>query len=402
MRIVHDSEMNVPLKVWDDGVPMEPSAILQMRQVCMLPCVAGAALMPDGHSGRGGAVGAVVATRRAVVPGLVGVDIGCGMSCVRTTLTASQLPDNANQLMYDHVAKILPVGAADKKKTGNWSKIPTYVNNAWKELELGFKNVVRRHGRAAIASPEEQLGTLGGGNHLVSINLDESDNVWILLHSGSRGVGNRIGTHFIELARRDMERQNRQLPANHDLAYFEEGNEHFNDYFDAMLWAQEYARVNRQMIMRTVLDAISKSGLPRFKVTDEAINIHHNYCSVEIHSGESLYITRKGAVNAGSGVLGIIPGCMGGVSYIVRGKGNAESYESSSHGAGRVLSRGDAKKQITLEMHRKATEGVACRKDSGVLDESPAAYKNIDAVMAAQSDLVDIVHKLQEITNIKG
>jgi tRNA-splicing ligase RtcB len=392
----------VPIWAWTKGVPFEAGAKLQLIQTALLPIVFDhIAVMPDVHFGRGSTVGSVIPTLKAIIPACVGVDIGCGMVAVRTSLTAEHLQDNADKLLFDHISKAVPVGSGTKTKDGQWDKVPGYVNNAWVDLQPGFEEVVGRHGRSRIAPVVEQLGTLGGGNHFIEVCLDEEQRVWFMLHSGSRGVGNKIGTHFTELAKKDMERLNRRLP-NKDLAYFEEGSEHFNDYVKAVSWCQEYARINRDLMLRTVVDAVRKSGIPKFTLTDEAVNCHHNYVQIENHYGQDIYVTRKGAVSARDGELGIIPGSMGDKSYIVRGKGNKESFHSCSHGAGRVMSRGDAKRSITLDQHRKATEGVACRKDKDMIDESPAAYKRIDEVMAAQSDLVDIVHTLKQICCVKG
>jgi tRNA-splicing ligase RtcB len=391
----------VPILAWTKGVVFEPGAKIQLIQTGMLPIIyRHIAVMPDVHFGRGSTVGSVIPTLRAIIPGAVGVDLGCGMIAVRTSLMASQLPDNADKLLFDHISAAVPHGSAKKNNVGNWSKIPGYVNNAWSKLAPRFNEIIRRHGRSDIAPCEAQLGTLGGGNHFISICLDEIQNIWIVLHSGSRGIGNKIGTYFTELAKKNAEKMCYSLP-NKDLAYFEEGSEYFNNYIDAMLWAQKYAQVNRELILRTTLDAINKSNLPRFTLTEET-NIHHNYAQKEIHFEQEVWITRKGATSAKLDEIGIIPGCMAGTIYITKGKGNPDSFCSCSHGAGRIMSRGDAKRSITLEQHRIATKNTACRQDRDVIDESPAAYKDINAVMAAQADLVDIVHTLHEIVNIKG
>jgi tRNA-splicing ligase RtcB len=246
------------------------------------------------------------------------------------------------------------------------------------------------------------LGTLGTGNHFVEVCLDETETVWFMLHSGSRGAGNRIGSYFIELAKQDMRKLFVNLP-DEDLAYFPEGTEHFNDYFQAVGWAQDYARANRDLLMLQVVDAVRNSGeVPPFNAEVQAINCHHNYVTGETHYGEDVLVTRKGAVRAREGDLGIIPGSMGARSYIVRGKGNPESFHSCSHGAGRAMSRNEAKKRFTVDDHIRMTEGVECRKDKDVIDETPAAYKPIEAVMAAQADLVDIVHTLRQVVCVKG
>jgi tRNA-splicing ligase RtcB len=392
----------VPIYAWTKGVLFEAGAKLQLLQTAQLDFIHDhIAVMPDVHYGRGSTVGSVIPTLKAIIPAAVGVDIGCGMVAVRTSLTADRLPSNVGELLFDHISAAVPVGSAAESKKGQWDKIPGYVNQAWGKLQPGFEEVVGRHGRSRIAPVENQLGTLGGGNHFIEICLDEEQQVWIMLHSGSRGVGNKIGTHFTELAKKDMERLGIGLP-NRDLAYFKEGSEHFDEYVQAVHWCQEYARTNRDLMLRTVVDTMRKSGLPKFTLTDEAVNCHHNYVQLEDHFGERVWVTRKGAVSAQKDQLGIIPGSMGAKSFIVRGKGNPQSFNSCAHGAGRQMSRGDAKRQITLSEHREATEGIACRKDKGVIDESPRAYKSIDEVMVAQDSLVDIIHTLKQFCCVKG
>lgn len=392
---------NVPIKAWTVGVPFENGAKTQLRYTAMLPCVGPhVAVMPDVHAGIGSTVGSVIPTRKAIIPAAVGVDIGCGMIAVRTTLTSHQVSDNAQDL-FEAIAAAIPHGGERGKETGNWTRIPDSSKKEWERLQPGFRKIVEKHGRASSRSVESQLGTLGGGNHFVEVCLDESDHVWFMLHSGSRGVGNKIGSHFIELAKKDMDRLDRRLP-NRDLAYLEEGTEHFDDYVEAVSWAQDYARTNRDVMLEQLVRAVRKLLPVKFTLTEEAINCHHNYVQKEQHFGEDLYVTRKGAVSARAGELGIIPGSMGTRSYIVRGLGNPDSFHSCSHGAGRVMPRGVAKQTITLEQHREATMGVACRKDRDVIDESPAAYKNIDVVMEAQKDLVEVVHQLKQIVCVKG
>jgi len=392
---------NVSIKSWTVGVPFEEQAKTQLRQTAMLPFVGPhVAVMPDVHLGIGSTVGSVIPTRRAIIPAAVGVDIGCGMVAVRTTLTSHQVSENAKDL-FEALSKAVPHGSGKSSEVGNWDRIPHSAKKEWERLQPGFRKIVDKHGRASSRSVESQLGTLGGGNHFVEVCLDGQDQVWLMLHSGSRGVGNKIGSHFIELAKKDMERLDRRLP-NRDLAYFEEGSEHFQDYVEAVGWAQDYARTNRDVMLEQAVRAVRKLVPVKFQLTDEAINCHHNYVSRETHFGEDLFVTRKGAVSARDGELGIIPGSMGTRSYIVRGKGNADSFHSCSHGAGRVMARGVAKQSITLEMHRDATAGVECRKDRDVIDESPAAYKDIDAVMQAQQDLVEVVHVLKQIVCVKG
>ncbi|MCJ8344758.1 RtcB family protein, partial [bacterium] len=267
----------------------------------------------------------------------------------------------------------------------------------------GYDQILSKYPKLSRKNNQmNQLGTLGGGNHFVEVCLDENDTVWFMLHSGSRGIGNRIGTYFVQLAKEDMERQNKNLP-DKNLAYFEEGSDYFRDYVQAVSWAQNYASVNRNIMMDALIEAVSNTrGVPKFICMQEAINCHHNYISLENHFGKDVYVTRKGAVKAGLGDMGIIPGSMGAKSFIVRGKGNKDSFCSCSHGAGRVMSRTQAKKLITVDQHKEDTRGVECKKDESVLDESPKAYKDIEKVMEAQEDLVEIVYTLKQIVCVKG
>lgn len=392
----------VPIKRWTRGVPIEPEAIRQLENVARLPIVFHhVAAMPDVHFGIGATVGSVIPTLKAIIPAAVGVDIGCGMMAAKTTLVANDLPDNLAPLR-DAIERAVPHGRRPgARDPGAWHKAPPRVDRAWSALEKGFDAIVRDYPKLAKTNHHNHLGTLGGGNHFIEVCLDEAGAVWVMLHSGSRGVGNAIGTLFIELAKQDAMRNDVHLP-DRDLAYFAEGAEHFDDYVRAVEWAQRYAAVNRQVMMERVLDAMKKVIPKRFRSHVEAVNCHHNYVQRERHFGEDVFVTRKGAVSAKEGELGIIPGSMGARSYIVRGRGNPESFMSCSHGAGRTMSRGEAKRRFTLEEHRAATEGVECRKDREVLDETPAAYKDIDAVMAAQRDLVEVVHTLKQVVCVKG
>jgi tRNA-splicing ligase RtcB len=403
---LHDAPYGgVPIKTWTRGVPLEPEALQQLTNIARMPIVGPwVAAMPDVHLGIGATVGSVIPTVGAVIPAAVGVDIGCGMMAVETTLTAKDLPDSLGP-MRNTIERGVPHGRGKhggKGDKGSWSAIPNRVNDVWAELEPGWKRIIAKHPAVTNVNHIVHLGTLGTGNHFIEVCLDERDRVWFMLHSGSRGVGNRIGSYFIELAKKDMQHHIHNVP-DADLAYFSEGTEHFDDYVEAVSWAQSFARHNRELMMHAVLDSVRRlKGIPPFQMAKVAVNCHHNYVSREHHYGKDLLVTRKGAVRAGAGELGIIPGSMGARSYIVRGKGNAEAFESCSHGAGRVMSRTAAKKLFTLDDHRKATEGVECRKDKDVIDETPAAYKDIDAVMAAQSDLVDIVHTLKQVVCVKG
>jgi tRNA-splicing ligase RtcB len=399
------SEGGVPIKAWIDGVPFDDKAGDQLRNVARLPIVhKWIAAMPDVHWGIGATVGSVIPTADAIIPAAVGVDIGCGMMAVRTTLKAADLPDDLKTVRAA-IEKAVPHGRTDrggKGDRGSWGRAPAPAENAWKRLASGYREIIQRHPRLDRGRTYEQLGTLGTGNHFIEVCLDESGAVWVMLHSGSRGAGNRIGTYFIDLAKKDMRHHVKNLP-DADLAYFAEGAEHFGDYVFAVEWAQTFARTNRDLMMEAILEAMRRcKALPRFKLDEFAVNCHHNYVAREEHYGREVFVTRKGAVRAGLGDLGIIPGSMGARSFIVRGKGNPESFCSCSHGAGRALSRTEAKRRYTVADHERMTEGVECRKDAAVIDETPAAYKPIDAVMAAQRDLVEIVHTLKQVVCVKG
>ena len=396
-------EGGVPIKMWTRGVPVEDEARAQLANTAKMPFIfSHLAAMPDVHLGLGATVGSVVATKGAIIPAAVGVDIGCGMMAAQTTLKASDLPDSLAGLRA-HIERAVPHGFENvpgRYAKGSWKVAPNSVISRWRELGPRFEAILSKHPRLDTRSPQDQLGTLGGGNHFIEVCLDAGGMVWVMLHSGSRGVGNRIGQHFIELAREDMRRHFINLP-DRDLAYLVEGTQHFDDYVEAMQWAQDYAAENRHAMMEAVLRVLREEVRP-FALGDVAVNCHHNYTTRERHFGEDVLVTRKGAVRAGRGELGIIPGSMGARSYIVRGLGNPESFESCSHGAGRTMSRTAARKRFTLADHAAATKGVECRKDADVLDETPAAYKDIDAVMEAQRDLVDVVATLKQILCVKG
>ena len=396
----------VPIKAWTRGVPVEDVALKQLRETASLPIIwPHLAVMPDVHWGMGATVGSVVPTAGAIVPAAVGVDIGCGMCAVRTPLTSSALGENG-QAIFDALSLAIPHGRTDDgglNDSGAWgSSIPADVRYAWETLRDSYERDV------GLERPREraprQLGTLGTGNHFVEVCLDESDHVWLMLHSGSRGVGNAIGSTFIAAAKKRCDAEGFKLP-NRDLAWLPEGTPEFDAYVKAVGWAQDYARVNRDVMLARALDklrAIDADNPEWSWLQTNAINCHHNYVNRETHFGRDLWITRKGAVSAKHGELGIIPGSMGTRSFIVRGLGNADSFHTCSHGAGRVMSRGAAKRAITLEQHAEDTAGVICRKDADVLDESPRAYKNVDDVMAAQADLVEVVHTLKQAICVKG
>jgi tRNA-splicing ligase RtcB len=393
----------VPIKAWTRGVDIEAQARKQLENLAKLPIIyRHVAVMPDVHFGIGATVGSVVPTEGAIIPAAVGVDIGCGMMAVETSLTASLLPDNLKSLRTA-IEKAVPHGRTEngrKGDRGSWHRVPAATSEAWKALSPEYATLVDKHPKLGQGNDVNQLGTLGTGNHFIEVCLDERDKVWFMLHSGSRGVGNRIGSFFIELAKRDMQRHVKDLP-DRDLSYLTEGTEHFDDYVMAVDWAQRYAMTNRTLMMDAVI-AAARAELPPFELGELAVNCHHNYVTKEHHFGKEVFVTRKGAVRARLGDLGIIPGSMGARSFIVRGKGEAESFHSCSHGAGRAMSRGEAKRRFTLADHAKATEGIECRKDSDVIDETPMAYKPIDKVMAAQAELVDIAHELRQVVCVKG
>ncbi len=398
------SGTHVPVKMWTRGVPVEDVARTQLQNVASLPIVhPWVAAMPDVHWGRGATVGSVIPTRHAIIPAAVGVDLGCGMMAVRTSLTSQRLPDQLLGVRAT-IERAVPHGRTvgrGKRDNGAWGQPPRPVLDAWsRALAEDFERICAKHPKIEGANHLVHLGTLGTGNHFIELCLDEADRVWVMLHSGSRGVGNRIGSYFIELAKNEVKRWDVHVP-DVDLAYLREGTEHFDDYVEAVDWAQRFARENRAQMMRATLAALS-AELGAFEAGDLAVNCHHNYVAKEHHHGADLWITRKGAVRAGRGELGIIPGSMGTRSYIVRGKGNEDSFCSCSHGAGRAMSRAEAKRRFTLDDHRRATAGVECRKDADVIDETPLAYKDIDAVMAAQTDLVDVVHTLRQVVCVKG
>ena len=395
----------VPIKAWVDGVPADQGAIKQLRNVASLPIIhSHVAAMPDVHWGIGATVGSVIPTKGAIIPAAVGVDIGCGMMAVRTSLTASDLPDNLAEIRSS-IERAVPHGRTDqggKNDRGSWSNVPAKHSDLWRKLRGEYERITDRHPKLLRGRTAEHLGTLGSGNHFIEVCLDEAQRVWVMLHSGSRGVGNRIGSHFIQLAKKDMSKHLHNLP-DKDLAYFTEGAEHFDDYVFAVDWAQRFARHNRDLMMSQTLEALAKTKLlPKFTHGEVAVNCHHNYVQKETHYGEEVFVTRKGAVSARLDQFGIIPGSMGARSFIVKGKGNGESFQSCSHGAGRAMSRGEAKRRYTVADHERATEGVECRKDAAVIDETPMAYKDIDAVMAAQQDLVEVVHTLKQVVCVKG
>ena len=400
------SQTGVPVKAWTKGVQLEDAARQQLLNAAQLPFVfKWIAAMPDVHWGIGATVGSVIPTKGAIIPAAVGVDIGCGMMAVQTSLNARDLPDNLKGIRTA-IETAVPHGRTNRGGAGDrgaWRDIPARNREVWLEtLKARYDAILAKHPKLDRGNHANHLGTLGTGNHFIEVCVDESDAVWFMLHSGSRGVGNRMGSYFIELAKKDMTKFFVNLP-DIDLAYFPERTEHFDDYVEAVEWAQDYARRNRDLMMEQTIGAVRNSGeAPPFDAELKAINCHHNYVARESHYGENVLVTRKGAVRAREGDMGIIPGSMGARSYIVRGKGNPESFSSCSHGAGRAMSRNEAKRRFTVEDHVRMTAGVECRKDQDVIDETPAAYKPIDAVMAAQADLVEIVHTLRQVVCVKG
>ena len=403
-EVLHEPGSTVPIKMWTRGVPVDEASKRQLINTASMPFIyRWLAVMPDVHYGKGSTIGSVIPTRGAIIPAAVGVDIGCGMMAVRTSLTASDLPDDLAPVRAA-LEKAVPHGRTtgrSKRDKGAWGDLPSATEEAWTALAPGFKAIVDKHPKLAKSNTASHLGTLGTGNHFLEVCLDQEDRVWLMLHSGSRGVGNMIGSYFIERAKEDMRQFFVNLP-DKDLAYFPEGTPNFADYWEAVDWAQRFASQNRQVMMRHAVDALSGAIPKPFEAHLEAVNCHHNYVAREEHFGEEVLVTRKGAVRAAEGVMGIIPGSMGAKSFIVRGRGDTESFCSCSHGAGRVMSRTEAKRQFTVADHIAATAGVECRKDADVIDETPRAYKDIDAVMAAQAALVEIVHTLRQVVCVKG
>lgn len=399
-----EAENRAPIKMWTHGVPVEPEAREQLLNTAKMPFIfKHLAVMPDVHLGKGSTIGSVIPTKGAIIPAAVGVDIGCGMIAVRTSLTASDLPDNLSGLRST-IEQAVPHGRTNtrsRRDKGAWSTPPEEVDGHWSQLAPRFKCLTDKYPKLLKTNNHQHLGTLGTGNHFIEICLDEQQRVWVMLHSGSRGVGNAIGNLFIALAQKDMQQHMANLP-DKNLAYFQEGSQHYDDYIEAVEWAQDFARHNREVMMSRVLAALSRIVSKPFMTQQEAVNCHHNYVQQETHFGEEVLVTRKGAVSAQKGQMGIIPGSMGAKSFIVRGLGNEQSFCSCSHGAGRSMSRTAAKNRFTVEDQIRATAHVECRKDSEVIDEIPMAYKDIDAVMAAQSSLVEIVHTLRQVVCVKG
>jgi tRNA-splicing ligase RtcB len=399
-------EGGAPVKIWTNDV--EESALKQLHNLSKLPFIhKHIAVMPDCHWGLGSTVGSVIPTIKAIVPAAVGVDIGCGMVAAKLDLKPEQLPDSLTELR-SAIEAAIPHGRTDnggQNDRGAWHDVPEDVAIQYRKLGTDRRLVeinerepqaLNRHVNA-----ERHLGTLGTGNHFVELCVDKEDGVWLMLHSGSRGIGNRLGTYFIAKAKEEMERWHIRLP-DQDLAYLPEGSQYFGLYWKAVSWCQDFAFINRALMMRAATSAVERVLSRQSLVTATAVNCHHNYVAIENHFGQNVYVTRKGAVRAREGDMGIIPGSMGARSFIVRGKGNPESFCSCSHGAGRKMSRGAAKKMFTVEDLKAQTAGVECRKDADVIDEIPGAYKSIQEVMDNQSDLVEIVAELRQVLCVKG
>ena len=406
MKQVYSGE-RVHAKIWTDHV--EDTAMEQIENLCKLPFIhKHVAIMPDVHCGYGSTVGSVIPTKGAIIPAAVGVDIGCGMMAVKIE---ADIPDNLSKVR-SAIEAAIPHGRSnhggpdDVGAWENWDALPTQIQTAWNTMSRTVEwTFIKEKYPELIAGRRgvntfRHLGTLGTGNHFIELCMDENQEPWVMLHSGSRGIGNRIGTFFIQLAKEEMKRWFCNVP-DADLSYFPEGTVHFDAYRKAVHWAQEYARINRELMMDQVMMALAKI-MPGLFVTKTAVNCHHNYGERENHFGANVWVTRKGAVRARKGDLGIIPGSMGTRSYIVEGLGNKDSFNSCSHGAGRVMSRTKARNKFTIEDLKAQTEGVECRKDIDVIDEIPGAYKDIDEVMANQSDLVKPIHTLRQIVCVKG
>lgn len=411
MSYEHIEGEKVPIKAWIKGVELEQEAKQQLVNLSALPFIyKHVAAMPDVHVGIGSTIGTVIATERVILPACVGVDLGCGMNAIPLGIDANKLPDNLSSLRSKIEAQI-PHGRTNHGQAGDkgaWNGRDDrfgarIARDLWKSaFKEKFDSILEKHPKiGAQVNHVNHLGSLGTGNHFIELCTDQDDQAWLMLHSGSRGVGNKIGSYFIEKAKEDMKNYFVNLP-DENLAYLPEGSAHFDDYVEAVSWAQDFAKANRKIMTEIILKVLEDELKIPLNVLDALISCHHNYVAKENHFGKNVWITRKGAVRAREGDIAIIPGSMGVGSYIVKGKGNPESFHSCSHGAGRKMSRGKARKDISLEQHLEDTKGIECRKDIDVLDESPAAYKSLDAVMKAQEDLVEIQHKLSPLLCIKG
>ncbi|MEU9132134.1 RtcB family protein [Kitasatospora sp. NPDC048540] len=389
--------VRVPIRMWTDPATVESQAMDQLRNISTLPWLHGLAVMPDVHLGKGATVGSVIAMKGAVCPAAVGVDIGCGMTAVKTSLTAKDLPDDLSRLR-SKIEAAIPVGRGLHSDPVDPGKLHGFATGGWDDFWSRF-DAIAPEVRWKRERAAQQMGSLGSGNHFVEVCVDTTDAVWLMLHSGSRNIGKELAEHHMTVAR--------SLPHNQglidrDLAVFIADTPQMAAYRQDLFWAQEYAKNNRAMMMALFQDVVRRE-FPKAKVAfDEVISCHHNYVAEERYDGVDLLVTRKGAIRAGSGDYGIIPGSMGTGSYIVRGLGNAASFNSASHGAGRKMSRTAAKKRFTARDLAEQTKGVECRKDSGVVDEIPGAYKPIERVIAQQKDLVEVVAQLKQVVCVKG
>ncbi|MEW2634839.1 RtcB family protein [Streptomyces sp. NPDC048389] len=397
MSYVEMQGAKVPIRMWADPTTVEDVAMRQLRNVATLPWIKGLAVMPDVHYGKGATVGSVIAMHGAVCPAAVGVDIGCGMSAVKTSLTANDLPGDLSRLR-SRIEQAIPVGRGMHDEMVDPGQVFGLSAGGWDDLWDRFDTVADavkfRRERAT-----KQMGSLGGGNHFVEVCVDASDSVWLMLHSGSRNIGKELAEYHIGEAQK--------LPHNQglvdrDLAVFVSETPQMAAYRNDLFWAQEYAKYNRAVMMGLLKEVVRKE-FRKAKVTfEQEISCHHNYVAQERYEGMDLLVTRKGAIRAGSGDFGIIPGSMGTGSYIVKGLGNEASFNSASHGAGRKMSRNAAKRRFTARDLEEQTRGVECRKDSGVVDEIPGAYKPIEQVIDQQRDLVEVVAKLKQVVCVKG
>jgi tRNA-splicing ligase RtcB len=386
----------VPVKTWTHVHEIESVALDQLKNVAALPIVVHhVAVMPDVHFGKGATVGSVIATKGGVSPAAVGVDIGCGMQACRTSLKASDLPDSLKDIRHQ-IERDIPTGFNSHKDLQHLKRLSLELNNDFVLLFAEFQNL-DKHVHNLLGKAQQQVGSLGGGNHFIELCLDEHQNVWLMLHSGSRNIGKELAEIHISKAKELT--HNQRLP-DRDLAYFLSDTDELKAYRRDLFWAQRYAKLNRKIMFALYKNAITRF-FPEVQF-EESIDCHHNYVAEEVHFGDHVFVTRKGAIFAGEGALGICPGSMGTRSYIVRGKGNPDSFNSAAHGAGRRMSRGKAKKSFTLTDLENQTSGVECRKDSGVLDEIPGAYKEIDVVMANQSNLVGVEATLKQVLCVKG
>lgn len=400
---LRDVEGGAPLKLWTQGVHLAENALQQLESTARLPIIFGhIAVMPDVHYGKGATIGSVIATKGAIIPAAVGVDIGCGMQAVQTDLHKDQLQGRWDEVRRA-IERAIPHGRSRRGGRGDrgaWGNLPDAVQSAWDKRDLGKRYALITSDDAELKTPNNvcHLGTLGTGNHFIEICFDRGDRIWLMLHSGSRGPGARIADAFMARAAKEARAKNLNLP-HADLAYLSEGTESFERYICAMLWAQDFAKANRDLMMDNALNVLR--SITDFSITFRH-DCHHNFSSLETHFGESVWVTRKGATRARHGEWGIIPGSMGTGSYIVQGLGNSESYSSCSHGAGRMMSRTVARGMITMQEHAQAMSGIECRLDKAVLDESPAAYKDLESVIAAQTDLIKPIYQLQQLINVKG